>query len=149
MRKHVSSPAPALIKALNQTLRGWGNYHKYVISSEDFSLIDTYVFEQLWRMLCKRHPKKSKTWLIKRYWSASNRKYQFSVRHKTVDRCEKVYTVIRLFSLPRSRFVKIKSDANPYDKEDASYFYRRRHYPAAKELGALSARAYRLKKVTT
>jgi RNA-directed DNA polymerase len=139
MRKHVASPAPALIKALNQTLRGWGNYHKHVVSSEAFSYIDTYVFEQLWRMLHKRHPKKSKSWLIKRYWSATDRKYQFSVRHKTVDRCEKVYTVIRLCSLPRSRFVKIKADANPYDKEDAGseplrYFLRKLFFRFAPKL---------------
>lgn len=147
MHKHVASPAPALIKALNQTLRGWGNYHKHVVSSEAFTRIDTYVFEQLWRILRKRHPKKSKHWLIKRYWTASGRTSRFSVRHITVDRCVKVYSVIRLNDLPRSRYVKIKADANPYKKEYAGYFFERRHKSAKKQLGALSAKQYHLKKL--
>jgi RNA-directed DNA polymerase len=49
--KHVSAPMPALIKKLNQTLRGWANYHRHVVSSVAFSRMDTYVFEQLWRMV--------------------------------------------------------------------------------------------------
>ena len=147
MRKHVASPAPALIKALNQTLRGWGNYHKHVVSSEAFSRIDTYVFKQLWRILRKRHPKKSKHWLIRRYWTASGRTSRFAVKHITVDRCVKVYSVMRLNDLPRSRFVKIKADANPYQKEYAGYFYERRHNSTKKQLGALSAKEYCLKKL--
>ena len=50
-RKYVSAPMPALIKALNQTLRGWGNYHRHVVASEAFSQIDTHVYEQLGRMI--------------------------------------------------------------------------------------------------
>ena len=49
---------PALIKKLNSTLRGWANYHRHVVASEAFSSVDTYVYEQLWRMLCRRYPKK-------------------------------------------------------------------------------------------
>jgi RNA-directed DNA polymerase len=147
MRKHVASPAPALIKALNQTLRGWGNYHKHVVSSEAFTRIDTYVFDQLWRILRKRHPKKSKYWLFKRSWTASGRSSRFSVKHTPVDHCVKVYSVIRLNDLPRSRFVKIKAEANPYKKEYAGYFYERRHNRKRKELGALSSKEYRERKL--
>jgi RNA-directed DNA polymerase len=64
IRKHVSAPMPVLIKKLNETLRGWGNYHRHVVASEAFRRIDTYVYEQLWRMLHRRHPKQSKKWLI-------------------------------------------------------------------------------------
>ena len=73
IRKHVSAPMPALIKKLNQTLRGWGNYHRHVVSSEAFSRIDTYVYMQLWRMLHNRHPQKSKKWLRKKYWPFGNK----------------------------------------------------------------------------
>ncbi len=40
-RKYVSAPMPVLIKALNQTLRGWGNYHHHGVSSEAFSRVDS------------------------------------------------------------------------------------------------------------
>ena len=56
IREYVSAPMPALIKKLNQMLRGWGNYHRHVVASEAFSCVDTYVYEQLWRMLRRRHP---------------------------------------------------------------------------------------------
>ena len=62
IRKHVSAPMPVLIKKLNDTLRGWANYHRHVVASEAFSRIDTYVFEQLRRMLRRRHPTKNVEW---------------------------------------------------------------------------------------
>jgi RNA-directed DNA polymerase len=58
---------PGLIKKLNEALRGWANYHRHVVASKAFSRIDTYVFEQLRRMLRRRHSQKSVNWLIKCY----------------------------------------------------------------------------------
>ena len=57
--KHVSAAMPVLIKKLNQTLRGWANYHRHVVAAQAFSRIDTYGFEQLWRMVKRRHQNKS------------------------------------------------------------------------------------------
>ena len=74
IREHTSSPMEAMIKKLNQTLRGWANYHRHVVASEVFSRVDTYVFEELWRMLRRRHSNKSKKWLIGQYWSAAGQK---------------------------------------------------------------------------
>ena len=59
IRKHVSAPMPALIKKLNAVLRGWANYHRHVVASEAFKRIDTYVYDQLWRMIRRRHSQKS------------------------------------------------------------------------------------------
>ncbi len=53
IRKYVSAPMVILIKKLNQVLHGWANYHRHVVASEAFNRIDTYVFEELWRMLRK------------------------------------------------------------------------------------------------
>jgi len=79
-RKYVSSLMVALVKVLNQTLRGWGNYHRHVVSSEVFSKVDTYVYEQLWRTLRRRHNAKSKKWIQNRYWTnIPNKKSRFSV----------------------------------------------------------------------
>ena len=74
IRKHVSAPMPALVKKLNQALRGWGNYHRHVDASATFARLDHYVYQQLWRMLRRRHPNKSKGWLIRKYWTATGRK---------------------------------------------------------------------------
>jgi RNA-directed DNA polymerase len=89
---------PALIKALNQTLRGWGNYHRHVVASDAFSRIDTYVYEQLWRTLRRRHPRQSKKWLTRHYWSGGGGRNVFSYGGK-LKQGPRRYEVIRLCSI--------------------------------------------------
>jgi RNA-directed DNA polymerase len=120
IRKYVSSPLEGLIKKLNQTLRGWGNYHRHVVASEAFSQVDTYVYERLWQMILKRHRTKSKRWLIHKYWSFAKRRWTFTVT-STTQKDLKLYQVIRLSTLGIKRYIKIKADANPYDPNYAAY----------------------------
>jgi RNA-directed DNA polymerase len=141
-REHVSAPMPALIKKLNETLRGWANYHRHVVASEAFSRIDTYVFDQLRRMLRRRHPGKSMEWLTKQYWSVAGR-HVFAVLAKTAKAAKKLYQVGRVGSIGMRRCVKIKADANPYLPEYAGYFWRRRHKKESKLPPAMSDREYR------
>jgi len=143
IRKHVSAPMEILIKELNQTLRGWANYHRHVVSSEVFSRMDTYVFEELWRMLRKRHPKKSKTWLFLKYWSTGERKHIFAVKSTTGKGGMKVYQVVRICSIGIKRHIKIKAVANPYLPEFSKYFWQRRNNKESKLLPTLSAREFR------
>ena len=123
IQKYVSAPMPALIKKLNAVLRGWANYHRHVVASEAFKLIDTYVYDQLWRMIRRRHSQKPAQWLSKQYWSAAGRNV-FAVCVKTE---KKLYQVLRLSTIGIQRYVKIKADANPYLPEYAGYFWRRRN----------------------
>jgi RNA-directed DNA polymerase len=142
IRSHVSAPMPILIKKLNDSLRGWANYHRHVVASEAFSRIDTYVFERLRRMLRRRHPRKSIKWLKKRYWSAAG-KNVFAVFAKTAKTGKKLYQVLRISSIGIRRHVKIKAAANPYLPEYAWYYQRRRENKENKLLPAMSAREYR------
>lgn len=142
IRKYVSAPMEALIKKLNQTLRGWANYHRHVVSSRVFSRVDTYVYEQLWRMLFRRHSNKSKGWLIKRYWTATGKKWIFSVKHKYKGKA-KIYQVIRICSIGIKRHIKIKADANPYFPEYILYFKERWKHKDKRLMKELSFRAMR------
>ena len=142
IRQHVGAPMPALIKELNAILRGWANYHRHVVASEAFKRIDTYVFEELRRMVRRRHSNKSVKWRINRYWSAAGRNV-FAVWAKTARSGKKLYQVLRLSSLGIRRYVKIKADANPYLPEYAGYFWRRRNKKDSKLLPAMSAREFR------
>jgi RNA-directed DNA polymerase len=143
IHKQVGAPMEALIKKLNQTLRGWGNYHRHVVSSEAFSLIDTFVYERLWRMIRRRHRNKSKKWLTHKYWAHGKRRWMFTVKCKTQKKGLRVYQVIRLCSLGIKRYIKIKADANPYEAKYAGYFWMRRNRKETCLLQALSAREYR------
>jgi len=143
IRKYVSAPMLILIKKLNETLRGWANYHRHVVASEAFGRIDNYVFEQLWCMIKQRHRNKSREWLTKEYWSASGRKHVFAVKSKTAKGVEKIYQVLRIGTMGIKRYIKIKADANPYLPEYAGYYWRRKNVKGSKLLGAMSAREYR------
>ncbi len=142
IRAHVAAPMLALVKKLNQTLRGWGNYHRHVVASETFARIDKYVREQLWRMLRHRHPKKSKRELFRKYWTDENGRHIFTVKCKTGEG-PRVYTVVRLGALPSGRYIKIPKDANPYRPEYARLFWERRHKKERWMMSCLSARQYR------
>ena len=143
IRAYTSALLATLIEKLNHTLRGWANYHRHVVASESFSRVDTYVYEQLWRMIRRRHPEKSKGWLIKRYWTASGKTWQFSVIRKTEKGLFKLYQVLRVSSIGIKRHLKIKADANPYLAEYAWYFANRRQNKDACLMRELSARAMR------
>jgi RNA-directed DNA polymerase len=144
IREWISVPVKALIKKLNQILRGWANYHRHVVASETFCRVDTYVYEQLWRMISRKHPDKSQGWLIRRYWLAAGKKWIFSVKDKSNGKT-KVYQLLRVCSIGIKRHIKIKADANPYMAEYAKYFADRRHKKGARLMRELSARAMRLK----
>ena len=131
------------MSVLPYILRGWAHYHRHVVAAETFRRVDSYVYEQLWRMLSKRHPHKSKTWLTKKYWTAAGKMGIFAI----ITRCKKtfkLYRVIRIASIGIKRYRKIKADANPYMPEYARYFWTRRHVKEAKLLRELSARQMRL-----
>jgi RNA-directed DNA polymerase len=143
IRKYTTAPIIILIKKLNEVLRGWAYYHRHVVASEAFWRVDNYVYEQLWRMLRNRHPNKSRKWLSKKYWTATDKKGIFA----TIIRCKKkfkVYRVMKVCSIGIRRHRKIKADANPYAPEYAGYFWQRRHDKEAKLLRELSAREMRL-----
>jgi RNA-directed DNA polymerase len=142
IRKHVGAPMPVPIKKLNEVLRGWANYHRHVVASEAFRYVDTFVFDRLRRMVCRRHPTKSLKWRIKHYWSAAGRNV-FAVVAKTAKAGQKLYQVLRVRSIGIRRYVKIKAAANPYPPEYAGYLWRRRHEKESKLLPAMSAREYR------
>ncbi len=141
-RKYVSAPIELIIKKLNQTLRGWGNYHRHVVASTAFSRVDTYVYEQLSRMLRRRHPNRTKKWMIPRYWVAAGRIWVFAVKKKYKGK-DRVYQLLRLSSIGIKRHIKIRATANPYAPEDAGYFWNRRHNKEARLMNKLSARAMR------
>jgi RNA-directed DNA polymerase len=93
-------------------------------------------------MLRRKHPEKSKGWLIRRYWTASGKKWICSIKRKLKGKV-RVYQVLRVCSIGIRRHIKIKADANPYMPEYARYFAYRRHNKEARLMKELSARTMR------
>ncbi|MBN2666051.1 MAG: group II intron reverse transcriptase/maturase [Bacteroidales bacterium] len=143
IRKYRNGPIHLMIRKLNDLLRGWANYHRHVVASEAFSRVDNYVYEQLWRMVRKKHPHKSKEWLSKKYWTMAGKKGIFAVKTRLKNKV-KIYQIIRVCSIGIRRHRKIKADANPYLPEYGKYFWIRRHVKEAKLWRELTARQMRL-----
>jgi RNA-directed DNA polymerase len=143
IRKHVSAPMVIMIKKLNEVLRGWVYYHRHVVSSEAFKYVDNYVYQQLWRMLRKRHSNKSSKWISKKYWTVGKTKSVFAVVAKLKNKI-KIYEVIKTSAIGIKRHKKIKADANPYMKEYSRYYWERRHNKDSKYLPGFTSRQMRL-----
>lgn len=68
-----------LIKTLNPKIIGWSNYHRSVVSSEIFHKLDSIIWGMLWHWAKRRHPEKSKQWIVDKYWhSVGKRNWVFS-----------------------------------------------------------------------
>lgn len=143
IRKYTSASILILIKKLNQILRGWANYHRNVVASEAFRRVDNYVYEQLWRMVRKRHSNKSSKWLSRKYWTNAGKKGIFAIIARYKSKL-KLYQVIRTGSIPIKRHRKIIAQANPYLQEYSYYFWLRRHVKGAKFMRELSHRQMKL-----
>jgi RNA-directed DNA polymerase len=67
-RKHVGSPAVALINELNPVIRGWSNYFRIGVAKEVFSDLDDFMYWRAQRYMKRRHPTKSGWWRTQKYW---------------------------------------------------------------------------------
>lgn len=124
--KHKQATAGNLILQLNPVIRGWALYHRHVVSAETFKSVDDAIFHALWRWARRRHPKKRAPWVRKKYFcTQGTRQWWFN---GTVPSTKGQSMTMRLFlttTLPITRHVKVRSEANPYDPADEMYFEER------------------------
>ena len=83
--------------------------------------------------------KRTRRWLIRRYWTATGRKWAFSVWHP-IKGGARLYQVVTLRGIGLRWHRKVKAEANPYLPEYAQYSWRRRHVPEARTYGAARTR---------
>lgn len=68
IKRHGAQTEAALIKALNAQIAGWTNYYRYVSSHRVFHRLGNLLFALLYAWAKRRHPKKGKGWLVRKYW---------------------------------------------------------------------------------
>jgi RNA-directed DNA polymerase len=121
-----SWPAAELINKLNPKIRGWANYHRHVVSKRTFNRVDYDIFSSLWRWARRRHPKKNRRWIKKKYFEQRGTRNWIFTGEMYDDQGRPFQ--IRLLAasyIPIRRHVKVRSDANPYDPVYETYFERR------------------------
>lgn len=111
IKSHKSAPQRALINKLNPVIQGWTNYYSTVVSKEIFGNLGNKVFEKLRAWAYRRHPKKNKSWICKKYWiTIGERNWEFAQKWKG-----KTYILINHSDKPIERHIIVKNNVSPYD----------------------------------
>jgi len=114
-----------LIELLNPVITGWGNYFRHAVSKEVFAKTDHILFGQLKRWVFRRHSRKSKGWVLEKYFkSEDSRKWIFKDTLE-INGDKQIFVLKKMADIPIVRHIKIKSDANPFDPQWDTYFERR------------------------
>lgn len=127
LEAHRGDDTWSMIRRLNQTILGWGNYHRYQCASRIFNQFDSWMFFELKRWLHYRHPNKGLRWVMRkyyRYYRKSNWSF-FAARKNSNGKLE--YMDLRKASWTHIvRHVKIQAEANPFDPGWTDYFSKRK-----------------------
>lgn len=128
IKDNPSMKQELLIRKLNPIIRGWVNFQKHNVSSIAFEKLDYEIWQALWKWCKRRHPKKGRGWIAKKYFNMiGNRAWTFSVRTKDKIETGEDYYIRLIYATNTDirRFPKIKSEANPFDQDWNEYFAER------------------------
>lgn len=126
IKSNKSTKQETLIRKLNPVIRGWVNNQRFVVSSEVFSRVDYEIYNCLWRWAKRRHDKKGRKWIARRYWHhIGNRQWTFAALTKNSDGDSYYATLEYATDTSIIRFNKIVAEATPFDERWTEYFEER------------------------
>ncbi|HEX3639996.1 MAG TPA: group II intron reverse transcriptase/maturase [Ktedonobacteraceae bacterium] len=126
IEKQKSSPAGQVIIKLNPMIRGWANYHRFGASSKVFNSVDSAIYKKLWQWARRRHPRKSATWVRKKYFTTQGTyNWVFTGEMKEKDGSTKLVHLRRAGDVKIQRHTAIQGAANPFDPAWEMYFEKR------------------------
>jgi RNA-directed DNA polymerase len=129
--------AVMVLQRLVPIVRGWSAYYRTVVSSELFSALDRYLWRLIYKWAKHSHPKKSKRWIVNRYFGRFNKSRQD--RWVFGDRDSGAYLVKHAWTkIVRHQMVKGRSSRD--DPALVEYWASRRRRAAPPPLDNLSLR---------
>jgi RNA-directed DNA polymerase len=116
--RHQHKEQTRLIRALNSLIIGWCRYYSTVVSQDIFEKLEYLLFARLFAWAKRRHPNKSKWWIVDQYWRITKGKgWRFQPPGSD-------YQLYQHRSTPIRRYVKVQERRSPYDG-DWLYWSRR------------------------
>lgn len=115
LARSISVPVDHLIRKLNPILRGWAEYHKGVVAKAAFSRMDHLVYWRLMRWGLRRHPRKTKKWVYKKYWRQLGTRLAFAGPSKSRAGKPTLLVLHTLADTAIKRHRKIEAAYNPFD----------------------------------
>ena len=135
IHKNQAVSTEILIHLLNPKLTGWANYYRHYCSKKTFGTVSHRLFSLLWTWAKKRHNRKEKLWIVKKYFrTKGNNNWQFSTRITNKKGKPEWLDLVEIKHTPIRRHVKIKGDATPFDPAYDEYFCIRQARRKAKRL---------------
>jgi RNA-directed DNA polymerase len=120
--KNYGGHAAELINRINPIVRGWCNYHRFIVSRKAFEKVDNYVFKLLWKWAKRQHPNKGCHWIAEKYFlQEKGQKWVFTAKTKR----GKIKQQYLASSTRIRRHILIHGEANPYNEEWRPYFVKR------------------------
>jgi RNA-directed DNA polymerase len=138
-----SQTAGELIQRLNQQIKGWTMYHRYAASQRTFTHMDHRIFQMVWRWCRRRHRKKSRKWIKTNYFlQDSHRHWVFTGTLRDQKGQGWPIQLMEAAKVQIIRYVKIRSDVNPYDPKWELYLEARLGWQLAQTLAGRSRIEY-------
>ncbi len=121
VNNHKAATQKELIQMITPKIIGWANFYHHSAAKQTFSSLDNKMFKLLWKWAKRKHPNKGKHWIKDKYFKPIRNQYW---RFSTTDK--KQAYLLPLFDATKIiRHTKVKSSANPYDKDWYDYFNER------------------------
>lgn len=128
VKRYSAAPQYQLITKLNPIIRGWCNYFKTVCSKDTFAKLKNLTYLKTKRWADRRHPKKSQTWVMDKYWQrVKDDKWVFKSTGKYKAELLK-HSQIKII-----RHIKIKGDSSPYNGDTLYWGERMSNHPEMKK----------------
>jgi RNA-directed DNA polymerase len=108
IKAHKSSEQKVLINILNPIIVGWSRYYSTVASKDIFGKLGTCLFAILFAWGTRRHPKKGKKWVFRKYWRHEKQRWTFQPNDNQLRLLQHSETKIR-------RHVKVQGQRSPFD----------------------------------
>jgi len=100
-----------LIAKLNPVIRGWAMYYRYSDANEAFSLVDHEIFGIVWRWARRKHNKKGKQWIFKKYFEEVGKDKWIFKDARTE------YALVKASKVQRLKYDFIVNDLSPFNPD--------------------------------
>lgn len=123
MQDLLGQSITVVLRRLSPIIRGWSAYYRTVVSSRTFSAMDSYAWKLTYKWAKRTHPKKSKRWIVSKYFGRFNRSkndnWVFGDRATGAHLPKFAWTSIRRHQL-------VKGKSSPDDPTLGDYWSQRR-----------------------
>lgn len=129
IRANCAAAQADLIHALNRVILGWVMYHRHIVATRTFRKVDHVLWHCLWRWARRRHQNKNANWVLHRYWHpVDGRSWRFAAdtNARTLEGNPDWLKLVCANKTIIRRHLKIRAEANPYDRTWRAYFEDRR-----------------------